>query len=189
MGVWRLNESIMSVRGGDFTVYFSVSSVRVVAAVAADLDLQRRQVVQPALFHFVGETLLFLFNHGAPHLLQRGIIFPLLFLFPLLSVASSPAAAAPNGGFARRPALLVTSGAAFVIGRAKSAPQAACGQDGVKKKLSNHPQRCLNNPRVTEEQKKTFVLHLYLFMIKGTLRNKNAFDCDVNFTELVFRRR
>ncbi len=48
----------------------SVSGIRVVAAVTADLNLQRWQVVQSALLHLVGLTLLFLFDHGAPHLLQ-----------------------------------------------------------------------------------------------------------------------
>lgn len=48
----------------------SCSGVGVVAAVTTDLDLQRWQVVQPALLQLVAETFLFLFDHGAPHLLQ-----------------------------------------------------------------------------------------------------------------------
>lgn len=67
--------------------------VRVVAAVAADLDLERRQVVQAALFHLVAQAFLLLLDHGAPHLLQRGVVLLLhrRRLPPrFFSVASSP---------------------------------------------------------------------------------------------------
>lgn len=73
------------------------SGVGLVAAVAADLDLQRGQVVQPTLLHFVGETLLLLFDHGAPHPLQRRVVLlvpapVVLLLFVPLSVTTPPLA-------------------------------------------------------------------------------------------------
>lgn len=73
----------------------SPSGVRLLAAVSADLDLQRGQIIQPALFHFVAETLLFLLDHGAPHLLQRGVVLLFrrcrhLFFLLLRSVLSTP---------------------------------------------------------------------------------------------------
>lgn len=73
----------------------SLSGIRLLAAVSADLDLQRGQIIQPALFHFMAETLLFLFDHGAPHLLQRRVVLlfrwcqHLVFLL-LRSVCSTP---------------------------------------------------------------------------------------------------
>lgn len=64
--------------------------VRVVAAVAADLDLQRRQVVQAALLHLVAQTFLLLLDHCAPHLLQSGVVLLFRNLLSFLSVTSSP---------------------------------------------------------------------------------------------------
>lgn len=123
------------------SVASSVSGVWVVAAVTADLDLQRRQVVQPALFHLVGHTLLFLFDHGAPHPLQRWVVF-LLLLFFLLSVTLSSVVPPWRGGvhawrLAARSAVVTSSAAAVVVvvvvTGAKSAPQAACRQERVNK--------------------------------------------------------
>lgn len=105
----------------------SLSGIRLLTAVSADLDLQRGQIIQPALFHFVAETLLFLFDHGAPHLLQRWVVLLFrwcqhLFFLLLHSVISTPPrlAAWP---------MLVMSTAAVTISRAKSAPQATCRQE------------------------------------------------------------
>lgn len=126
----------------------SCSGVGLVAAVAADLDLQRGQVVQPTLLHLVGETLLLLFDHGAPHPLQRRVVLlvpapVLLLLLVPLSVATPPlastaAAAIParrgRGEQPRRAAArpVVTSGggaAAVVVAGAESAPQPACRRE------------------------------------------------------------
>lgn len=128
-----------------------LSGVRVVAAFSADLNLQRRQVVQSALLHSVSQTLLFLFDHGTPHLLQRRVVFLLhLLILPIaFSVTLSPptsAAAATvfpswsswmwrGGGRGEKPQWAAAARSAFmtstiVISRAKSAPQPACRQWG-----------------------------------------------------------
>lgn len=109
----------------------SALSVRVVAAVAADLDLQRREVVQTALLHSVAETLLFLLDHGAPHLLQRGILL-LCLLHHLPPLVTRPPAASPaalEGEEAGRALAVLTAGADVIVCGAQSAPQAACGQE------------------------------------------------------------
>lgn len=112
----------------------SLSGIWLLAAVSADLDLQRGQIIQPALFHFVAETLLLLFDHGTPHLLQRRVV--LLFrwcqhlFFRLLRPVISTLPC--RGGKAWRLAawpMFVMSTAAVTISRAKSAPQATCRQE------------------------------------------------------------
>lgn len=75
----------------------SLSGIRLLAAVLADLDLQRGQIIQPALFHFVAETLLFLFDHGAPHLLQRRVVLLFRWCQHLLSLLLHSVIAAPPG--------------------------------------------------------------------------------------------
>ena len=116
------------------------SGVRVVAAVTADLDLQRRQVVQPTLLHLVAQTLLLLFDHGAPHLLQRGVVLLLhhrllllLLLLLRLPVASSSPRRGRGGGqgvgrAAARSGLVASATDVDAAG-AESAPQAACRQE------------------------------------------------------------
>lgn len=110
------------------------SGVRVVAAVAADLDLKRRQVVQAALLHLVAQALLLLLDHGAPHLLQRGVVLLLRHLPSFLSLASSPL----GGGRRRRRrrvsawravvGLALLTRAALVVAGAQAAPQVTCSE-------------------------------------------------------------
>lgn len=105
--------------------------VWVVAAVAADLDLQRRQVVQAALLHLVAETFLLLLDHCAPHLLQGGVVLLFCSLLSFLSVTSSPLGG--RGRWWRRVAarrvaarLALLTYAALIVAGAESAPQATC---------------------------------------------------------------
>lgn len=107
-----------------------VSGVRAVAAVAADLDLKRRQVVQPALLHPVAAAFLLLLDHGAPDLLQRRIVFLLTLFYRrllFLPVAPTPPAGVrplrASGG-----SLVASAGAAAAVvagGGTEAAPQGA----------------------------------------------------------------
>lgn len=110
--------------------------VRVVAAVSADLDLERRQVVKAALLHLVAQAFLLLLDHGTPHLLQRGVILLLHHhLACFISVASSSLGGGRRWWRRRRVSAwravarlaLLTRAALDVVG-AQAAPQVACSR-------------------------------------------------------------